>query len=89
MVKMDTQGAEMRILSSAEETITKAAVLLIETWLERAYGPATPLLHEIVAWLGDRGFFVGDTVGEYREGPRLISVDLLFIRTGALFDSRP
>jgi len=88
LVKIDTQGAELRILKGGQRTIGRADLLVIETWLERAYGPATPLHHEIVSWLADREFFVADTVGEYRDGERLVSVDVLFARADADIDRK-
>lgn len=86
LLKIDTQGAEMRILAGGERTLSRAAALLLEVWLERGYGPETPLMHEVVAWLAQRDFYVADTVGEYREAERLVSVDLLFLRLHADID---
>ena len=80
LIKIDTQGSELRILQGAARTFEQATVLIVEAWLERAYGPGTPLLHELILLLAEKGYLVADTIGEYREGPRLVSVDLLLGR---------
>jgi FkbM family methyltransferase len=81
LLKIDTQGLELRILQGAERTLPGVEVLLVETWMRRGYGPDTPLLHEVVAWLAARGFTVADFAGEYRdEAGVLFAKDLLFTR---------
>jgi FkbM family methyltransferase len=88
LIKIDTQGSELRILESGEHTLEQAEVLIIEAWLERGYGPATPLLHELVDWLARRNFLVIDFASEYRnEKGRLIAKDLVFARPD-LFSNR-
>jgi FkbM family methyltransferase len=88
LIKIDTQGSELRILESGEHTLEHAEVLIIEAWLERGYGPATPLLHELVDWLARRNFFVIDFASEFRnEQGRLIAKDLVFARPD-LFSNR-
>ncbi|MCW5976638.1 MAG: FkbM family methyltransferase [Bryobacteraceae bacterium] len=85
IMKLDCQGAEEIILESAAECVQHAEVLLIETWLTREYGPRTPLLTEIVAWLRRRGFaLVG--FGEQFIDRRgcLYSVDAFFVSERAL-----
>lgn len=84
LLKIDTQGLELRVLRGAEETLGRVEALLLETWVVRGYGPGTPLMHEVLAWLWERGFSVLDFAGEYRE-PRggLVSVDVLLGRREA------
>ena len=48
LLKIDTQGLELRVLQGAEEALERVEVVFVEAWLERGYGPSTPLLHEPV-----------------------------------------
>jgi FkbM family methyltransferase len=50
-LKLDTQAAELKVLSGAVETLKAVKFVLLETWMRRVYGPETPLFHEIAAWL--------------------------------------
>jgi FkbM family methyltransferase len=80
-VKMDTQGSEHLILSGGKETIAKADILIVESWLYRGYGPSTPLLGEIIDIAASMGFFVLETGGHYQdEEGRMQSIDLFFAK---------
>jgi FkbM family methyltransferase len=85
LLKLDTQGLELRILQGAQATLETVEVLLVETWIRRGYGAETPLLHELMAWLAERGFVVADFAGEYRDSADdLFSKDVLFARTDVI-----
>lgn len=80
IVKIDTQGFEAAVLRGGEETIRHAGALLVETWLERDYGPGTPLLPEIIAALKPLGLTLVDFGESFRdESGRLYSVDAFFL----------
>ncbi len=80
IVKIDTQGYEAAVLRGGQETIRHAGALLLETWLERGYGPRTPLLPEIIALLKPLGFTLVDFGEQFRdEHDRLYSVDAFFL----------
>jgi hypothetical protein len=88
-IKMDVQRGEFRILSAAEECLQHASALLLETWLYRAYGPGTPLLGEIIAYVDGFGFDlveIGDRY--YDETHKLLSVDALFLKHDALVERK-
>jgi FkbM family methyltransferase len=85
IVKIDSQGAEDVILRGGLHAVRHAKVLLLETWLRRDYGPATPLLCEIVEYL--RAFsFSPVEIGErfYDDGHRLYSFDVFFFAESLL-----
>jgi FkbM family methyltransferase len=85
LLKLDVQGLELRILEGAVETLREVQLLIVETWLAPGYGPATPLLHEIVGFLAPHGLLVSAFAGEYRDpNGRLFSKDLVFARRQAL-----
>ena len=81
LLKLDTQGLELRILQGARRTLREVEVVLAETWVRPGYGPATPLLADVVALLAEHGLAVIDFAGEYRdEHGTLFAKDLLFAR---------
>lgn len=80
VIKMDTQGCELGILSGARETLPQVSVLLLECWLSRAYGKPTPLLLEVAEWLRGFDFHFWDFGNGWRnEEGTLIAQDCLFI----------
>jgi|YNPMSStandDraft_1061717.scaffolds.fasta_scaffold11073_5 FkbM family methyltransferase len=81
IVKIDTQGFEAAILRGGAETIRHAGAVLVELWLERGYGPQTPLAEEIINLLKPLGFTLVD-FGErfWDSSGRLYSVDAYFLR---------
>jgi FkbM family methyltransferase len=86
-VKMDTQGGERAIIRGGQSTLAHAGMLLVETWLTRGYGAATPLFHEIMEELQPLGFTLTDmTDAYYTPHHRLASVDALFVREAILND---
>lgn len=85
-IKIDTQGYELEILKGATETLKHVELLILECWLARAYGPATPLLGEIAAWLVEHDFVLFDFAGGYRNTANvLICQDCLFVRRSGSF----
>ena len=79
VMKLDVQGAERLILTGASRVLPHADVLFMETWLQRGYGPSTPLLTEMIEFLESRGFTLVDLGEQFRdERSRLYSVDAVF-----------
>jgi hypothetical protein len=79
VMKLDVQGAERLILNGGKRAVEEAEVLFLETWLERGYGPETPLLTEMIAFLKDARFRLVDLGEQFRdERGRVYSVDALF-----------
>jgi FkbM family methyltransferase len=85
IIKMDTQGYELAIVNGGRETVKKADILIIETWLYRGYGVTTPLLHEIMDVVGELGFVLTDLGDIYwAPGHKLTSIDAIFMRSAFL-----
>lgn len=89
LIKMDVQGGELRILLAAEECLKHASALLLETWLYRDYGPETPLLAELISYVGEFAFDLAE-IGDryYDDAHRLVSVDALFLKHAALAERK-
>lgn len=85
LIKLDTQGNEDAVLRGCGSLLETAEALLIESSLMRWYGPANPLLTELVEWLRNRRFrlvnFGNEFYGEYHE---LAQVDALFMHERTL-----
>ncbi len=67
LIKMDIQGGELAALKGAEKTLPDVHFLMLETWVQRAYGRRTPLLHEIIGFLAPLGFVPYDFGDLFRD----------------------
>jgi len=61
LIKLDTHGHELEILSGATATLARTGVLVIETYFFR-FGKRVPLFYELCAFLAERGFGCVDIV---------------------------
>lgn len=59
LVKLDTHGYEIPILEGATRTLERAALVVIECYAFRI-SDDSPLLHEMCAWMWERGFMAID-----------------------------
>lgn len=79
LVKIDVQGSELEILKGVGKFIKDVDFLVLETWLCRGYGKATPLYYEIVNWLVDRHIHLVDLSEGWRDDTGyLVSQDMIF-----------
>jgi len=85
LIKMDVQGFEAKILAGGEQTIRKAARLVIEVSLRPIYD-GQALLPEVLAKLTQWGFVVEDINEALRRWPSggLWQVDLWLINTARI-----
>jgi FkbM family methyltransferase len=89
VMKLDVQGGERLILAGGPRALQHASVLFLETWLQRGYGPETPLLTEMIEYLGNAGFRL-TALGEQFKNDRghVNSVDAVFY-SDALIERLP
>ncbi|MEO0462640.1 MAG: FkbM family methyltransferase [Pseudomonadota bacterium] len=80
-LKFDTHGFEKPILESAPKVLEQTRFIVMEAYNFR-HTPETLLFHEMIAYLGERGFRVShlvDVLNRPRDGT-LWQVDLMFAR---------
>ena len=81
LIKLDVQGYEIEVLKGAERCLESAELLLIEVSYRKIY-EKSPLAHEVVSWVGQRGFRILD-ICTYTQRPwdgELAQSDILFAR---------
>jgi FkbM family methyltransferase len=81
LLKMDVQGFELEVLKGAAQTLKRTEVILSEISLI-PYNEGAPLMHEVVAYLADRGFLPYDICGGWRRESdgALAQTDIIFVR---------
>jgi FkbM family methyltransferase len=79
VIKIDTQGSELKILQGMGDHLDQVSVLLLETWLVRSYEGKTPLLHELIGWLAGKGFYPWEFGPSYRADGLLVAPDIIFL----------
>lgn len=81
-IKADVQGYELEVLRGASAALTSTDAVLLEVSFRELY-ERQPLAHEIITYLGSRGFVIAD-VCSYAQAAdgSLEQADLLFHRKG-------
>lgn len=80
LLKADVQGYELEVLRGASRCLQSAEMLVLEVSYRRMYRDSA-LAHEIIAYVGDRGFRIYD-VCSYLQRPadrELVQSDLVFV----------
>lgn len=80
LLKMDVQGFELEVLKGAARSLPAVQVVLLEVSFIR-FGPAMPIMHEVIAFMAERGFVPYDVAGIYRrpEDDALAQMDFMFV----------
>jgi len=81
LIKVDVQGAELKVLDGASETLERTEVVILETlFFETLIG--CPTIADVITYMKNRGFVPYDVFGAlYRPlDDALSQVDLLFVR---------
>lgn len=79
LIKADIQGFELEMLKGATQCLEHAELVLLEVSFHQVYAHA-PLAHDVVAWMGQRGFRLYDicTYGQRNSDKQLTQSDFLF-----------
>ncbi len=87
LLKADVQGYELEVLRGASRCLGSAEMLVLEVSYRRMYQDSA-LAHEVIAYVGERGFRIYD-VCSYLQRPadrELVQSDLVFVHeSSALF----
>ncbi len=81
LVKLDVQGFEMHVLRGGQQMFDTAEVFIIETNLYR-FMPDCPLVHEVMAYMAERGYRMFDLAGSLRRPFEndLAQIDIVFVK---------
>ena len=80
LLKIDVQGYELEVLKGAEKSLSRLKLILAELNLLDIH-KNTPLLHEVIQWLSERGWVAYDICGLIRRplDNALWQVDFIFV----------
>jgi FkbM family methyltransferase len=86
LIKVDVQGAELKVLAGAAETLKQTEVVILEVSLFELL-IESPQLFDVMAYMKERGFVLYDTWGFlYRPyDGALAQMDMAFVREGGRF----
>lgn len=89
LIKLDVQGYEIEVLKGAEAAIRRTEVVVAEASLIPV-NQGCPLLHEVIAFMAERGFDVYDFGAQVRlRNAALWQTDIVFVRRGSRLWTRP
>lgn len=85
LIKADVQGYEIDVLRGANACLDRAEIILLELSFRRIYD-ACPLAHDVISWLGARGFRIYDICSYVQRGrdKELLQADVVFVRDGSI-----
>jgi FkbM family methyltransferase len=86
LLKVDVQGAELRVLAGAPEVLKGTEALILETAFF-PFNAGVPVFHEVVARAAELGFVPYDLVDGYTRplDGALAQVDVVFVPEGSAF----
>lgn len=86
LVKADVEGAELRVLDGASEVLEQTELVLLEVNLFQ-FLPGQPELHDVVAYMKERGFVTYDFYGGHLRllDGALAMVNMAFVREDGRF----
>jgi FkbM family methyltransferase len=80
LIKADVQGFELEVLKGATQCLASTQLLVLEVSYRRMY-EGSALAHEIIAYVGERGFRIFD-ICSYLQRPadrELVQSDIVFV----------
>lgn len=78
-LKIDVQGAELRVLEGGLQTLERSELVQLEVALLQ-YNEHAPLMPEVVAFMAEKGFYPTELAGLSRPRDVLVQIDLLFAK---------
>ncbi len=80
LLKADVQGYELEVLRGAEECLKSAEMLILEVSFRRIYQDSA-LAHEIIGYVGERGFRIYEICSYLQRASDrdLVQADLVFV----------
>lgn len=84
LIKVDVQGAELKVLNGGQDVLQAAEVVMLEVSLIEEYRDS-PLFADVVAYMAQRGFLVQDVCTIFRNTPdqSMNEADVIFVRKGS------
>lgn len=85
LIKADVQGYEIDVLQGATSCLDRTEIILLELSFRRLY-EGSPLAHDVIGWLGERGFRIYDICSYVQRGrdTELLQADVVFVRDGSI-----
>jgi hypothetical protein len=86
VLKVDVEGGELRVLDGAAHVLGGSELVLLEVSLFELV-PGAPLLHDVVAYMHERGFVVYELYGGHVRplDGALAMINLAFVREDGRF----
>lgn len=86
LIKADVEGAELRVLDGASATLEQTELVMLEVNLFE-FLPGQPQLHDVVAYMKDRGFVTYDFYGGHVRllDDALAMTNMAFVREDGRF----
>jgi FkbM family methyltransferase len=84
LIKIDVQGYELEVLKGGKEALAAAEAIALEVSLIELY-QGSPLMHEVIAFMHERGFLCYDipTLMRRPSDQTLWQVDMIFVKAGS------
>ena len=82
IAKLDVQGFELEVHRGADCLFGATEVFLLETSLYKPMGAKTPLVHDVLGFMLERGYLLYDIIGFYRRRKDhcLAQSDMVFVK---------
>lgn len=82
LAKLDVQGFELEVLRGAESLFGGTEVFILELTLLESVNPGWPIVHEVVAFMAERGYHLYDIPGFLRRPSdgALGQIDACFVK---------
>lgn len=86
LIKVDVQGAELKVLNGGRRTLEETELVILEVHLFQFFANG-PQFYDVVSYMKDRGFVVYDCFGGYYRplDGALAAIDIAFVKENSQF----